>query len=366
MTSLERVKLCFEHKEADRIPIDFGGWLSGIKKSSYEKLCNYLGLSPENWNHYTPDEKILQLFDIDFRRITPDKPDYAVNSVNTDGSFTDEWSITRIWENEDSQIIDFPLKNGDVSTLESFPWPDTSGLGRYDRVLALAQKIHAKGLAVSAQPDISGVFELSCWLCGFDRILLEMALNSEFIHTLFNRITSIQEKFAANYYEIAGSEIEMVQLGDDFGTQGAPFFSPRMYVELIMPCQQRYHRAIKTCTDAYIFHHSCGSIYRLIEKMIESGIQILNPIQVSAAEMDPGRLKKMFGDKLVFHGGIDVQTILPYKKPAEIRDEVKRIIDIMAPGGGYILAPTHNIQSDTPPENIVAMFEAAREFGTYR
>ena len=365
MNSIERVHLTFQHKEADRVPIDFGGWLSGITGSACEKLSTHLGVGDGGCNVYSLAEEILERFDIDFRRVTPKKPDYAASRTNDDGSFTDEWGITRIWENEDDQIVDFPLKDADIAALEEYPWPDASGRGRYDRVLDAAKGIRERSLAVSAQPDISGVFERACWLCGFDRILADMAMNPDFVNALFEKITVLQEKFARNYYSVVGSETDMVQLGDDFGTQRGPFFSPRMYLEMIVPYQKRYHDAIRAHTDAMIFHHSCGSVYRLIESMIEAGVQILNPIQHSAAEMDLAVLKKEFGSALVFHGGIDVQTILPFKSPDEIRDEVKRVLDIMAPGGGYILAPSHNIQSDTPPENVVAMFEAALDFGRY-
>jgi len=219
---------------------------------------------------------------------------------------------------------------------------------------------------VSAQPDINGVFELACWLCGFDRILMAMATDPEFVGALFERITAIQERFAANYYARLGDEAEMVQLGDDFGTQNGPFFSPEMYRELVVPYQRRYHQAIRAGTSAKIFHHSCGSVYRLLEDMIAAGVEILNPVQTNAAEMDLQTLKKEFGARLVFHGGINVQTVLPFARPQQVRDEVKRVIDILAPGGGYVLAPSHNLQGDTPPENVVAMFEAALEFGAYR
>jgi uroporphyrinogen decarboxylase len=365
MDSIERVQLTFRHQEADRVPVDFGGWLSGVKPSAYERLAAHMGMGEGKWNVFSPAEEILEHFQIDFRRVTPAKPDYAQSMRHEDGSFTDEWGITRIIENEDDQIVDFPLAEADVAALDEYPWPDASGRGRYDNVLSEAKAIHERGSAVSAQPDINGIFELACWMCGFDRILMGMAVNPEFVTALFEKITSLQEKFAANYYSVVGGEIDMVQLGDDFGTQKGPFFSPAMYRDMIVPYQKRYHDAIRARTDAMIFHHSCGSVYRLLEDMIDTGVQILNPLQHSAAEMDLATLKKEFGDVLVFHGGIDVQTILPFKTPDEIRDEVKRVLDIMAPGGGYILAPSHNIQEDTPPDNVVAMFEAAMEFGEY-
>jgi len=366
MNSLERVRLCFAHREADRIPIDFGGWLSGIKPSAHRKLAGYLGIGGGQSDGYSPGEDLLRRFQVDFRRVTPDKPEGARARRNPDGSTTDEWGITRVLENEDDQIVRFPLAEADLAALERFPWPDATGQGRYDRVAAAARAIRAQGLAVSAQPDINGVFELACWLCGFDRVLMDMVGDPDFIRALFEKITAIQERFAANYYPKIGGDADMVQLGDDFGTQNGPFFSPDMYRELIVPYQRRYHQAIRAGTSAKIFHHSCGSVYRLLEDMIEAGVEILNPVQTNAAEMDLKTLKKEFGSRLVFHGGINVQTVLPHGTPAEVRDEVKRVIDILAPGGGYVLAPSHNIQGDTPPENVVAMFEAALEFGRYR
>ncbi len=364
MNSLERVRLCFEHREPDRVPIDFGGWLSGIKKSAYDRLTEYLGVEAQ-WSGYSPCEELLQRFGADFRRVTPARPARARPRANPDGSTTDEWGITRVVENEDDQIVDFPLKDADLAALESYDWPDANPEGRYEKVRAAAEEIHARGYAVSAQPDINGVFELSCWLCGFDRVLMDLAMDPEFITALFEKITSLQEKYAANYYSALGDNAEMVQLGDDFGTQNGPFFSPDMYREMIVPCQKRYHAAISSHTNAKIFHHSCGSVYRLLEDMIDAGVEILNPVQTSAAEMDLATLKKEFGSEIVFHGAIDVQTVLPRGKPQDVRDEVKRVLDVLAPGGGYVLAPSHNIQGDTPPENIVAMFEAALEYGVY-
>jgi uroporphyrinogen decarboxylase len=359
------VRRTLNHQEPDRVPIDFGGWLSGIKPSARRRLAEYLGVSEYPAAGLEPGEELQVRLGADFRRVTPTKPPAARTRRNPDGSTTDEWSISRVYENEDDQIVDFPLKEAQVADLDEFPWPDASGLGRYDEVRAEAEALHRRGFAVSAQPDINGVFELSCWLCGFDRMLMDMAMNPEFVRALFEKITQIQERFAANYYSALGDEAEMVQLGDDFGTQNGPFFSPDMYRELVLPYQKRYHVAISAHTSAKIFHHSCGSVYRLLEDMIGAGVEILNPVQTSAADMDPAVLKKEFGDRISFHGGIDVQTVLPRGTPADVRDEVKRVLDVLAPGGGYVLAPSHNIQGDTPPENVVAMFEAALEYGVY-
>src|SRR3989339_410870 len=364
MTHRERVLKCFAHQEADRVPVDFGGWLCGIKPAAYKRLCAYMGVPfKAGDDSYTPSEKILEHFDIDFRRVDAKKPAHAQTRGNPDGSTTDEWGITRIYSSGDNQIVDFVLKNASIADLASYPWPDDSGTGRYEHTYDAAQVLREKGFAVVAQPDIDGVFELSCWLCGFERMLMDIVADLDFVHALFEKITQLQEKFALNYYSACGSLVDMTQFGDDLAMQTGPFFSLEMYRELIVPYQKRYMDAVKKRTQAAIFHHCCGSVYQLIPGLMEAGVQVLNPVQISAADMDPARLKKEFGKQITFHGGIDVQKVLPYKKPQEVRDEVKRILDIMAPGGGYILAPSHNIQDDVPPENIVAMYEAALEFG---
>lgn len=177
--------------------------------------------------------------------------------------------------------------------------------------------------------------------------------------------TTIIKSWTFRFYSKVQNEIDMTQLGDDLAMQTGPFFHPDMYKKSIFPYQKRYVDAIKAHTRAKIFHHVCGSAYKLLPGLIECGVQVLNPVQVSAADMEPARLKKEFGKDLVFHGGIDVQKVLPFGEPQTVKDEVKRIIDTLAPGGGFILAPSHNLQDDIPVENIIAMYEAALEFGGY-
>jgi uroporphyrinogen decarboxylase len=141
--------------------------------------------------------------------------------------------------------------------------------------------------------------------------------------------------------------------------------SPQMYRNLVKPRHKRMNAALKTRSHAKVHYHSCGSVYRVIEHLIEIGIDALNPIQVNARNMEPARLTREFGYRLAFWGAIDTQRVLPYGTPEEVREEVRRVIDVMAPGGGYILASVHNIQAEVPPENIVAMFEEGRSWGSY-
>ena len=165
---------------------------------------------------------------------------------------------------------------------------------------------------------------------------------------------------------MVGDYVDVVMIGDDVAGQEGLLFSPKLWKELIKPVEKRFCQAIKRKTKAYLFFHSCGSVYKLISDFIEMGVDILNPVQVSAKDMDTKRLKVEFGDRITFWGGgCDTGHALPYGKPEDVEREVKRRIADLAPGGGFIFTQVHNIQSEVPPENVVAMFEAVKKYGKY-
>ena len=159
-----------------------------------------------------------------------------------------------------------------------------------------------------------------------------------------------------------GHLVDVVFWGDDYGMQQAPLFRPQLFTELVKPVNQRMVTAIKELSDARVLLHSCGSIAPMIADMIDTGIDALNPVQVSADNMDPAKLKADFGDRLAFWGGIDTQDVLPFRTPAEVGEYVQFIIQTLGEGGGYVLSTVHNIQEQVPPENIVAMFEACLSY----
>ena len=168
--------------------------------------------------------------------------------------------------------------------------------------------------------------------------------------------------------EEIGDLIDIIVQEDDLGQQDRPLMSPQMYRELIKPRHKRIFKYLNENTneDTYLFLHSDGSIYDLMPDLIEIGVDILNPIQVGAAKMDPQNLKKEFGDQITFWGGgVDTQGVLSFGSPDEVREDVKRRIETFAPGGGYVFATIHNIQPEVPAENIVAMWETLQEFGKY-
>jgi uroporphyrinogen decarboxylase len=196
--------------------------------------------------------------------------------------------------------------------------------------------------------------------------MMDMALNPKLAQALAQKLADHYISEQPRYLDAVGGHIQIIEMGDDLGTQRGPQMAPDMYRKIIKPFQRQVYEYAKTHSHLYLFLHSCGSVYRLIPDLIEIGVDILNPVQISAAEMDPARLKRQFGRDLVFWGGgIDTQHVLPHATPEQVREHVRRALEIWAPGGGYVFCQVHNIQADVPSENVVAMFEAALEYGRY-
>jgi uroporphyrinogen decarboxylase len=211
------------------------------------------------------------------------------------------------------------------------------------------------------------LFETAQYLCRTDQLLLELLADRKKIEMLLDRLLEISLAKLAVMLDAAGPYIHVIKINDDFGMQTGPMISPRLFREVFKPRHKSIYDFIhQRQPDVHILLHCCGSIYPLIPDLIEIGLDILNPVQTSTANMDPMQLKREFGDDLVFWGGgIDTQHILPWKTPQEIADDVKRNVEIFAPGGGFVFSHIHNITPDVPPENIIAMFDAFKETRAY-
>jgi uroporphyrinogen decarboxylase len=221
--------------------------------------------------------------------------------------------------------------------------------------------------------EVGGIFEWSWGLRGFERFLLDLVKNPDVACAIMDRFTDIYIENAVRVIEAAGGLLDMVYTYDDVGIQNGPLMSPRLWRQYILPRHQRLNAAIRTATrtrPVKIMYHSCGAVYPFIAAFVdEMGIDILNPLQPRAAGMDMARIKAEFGDRLSFHGAIDIQHTLPHGTPGEVRAEVRERCQVLGgqrPGGGYICASAHYIQADTPLENIVAMYTTQREIAEYR
>jgi uroporphyrinogen decarboxylase len=184
-----------------------------------------------------------------------------------------------------------------------------------------------------------------------------MTLHPEFAKALLGKLGQIWIRIARNALREVGHLVDVVFWGDDYGMQQAPMFRPQLFTDLIKPVNQQMVTTVKEFSDARVLLHSCGSVAPMIPDIIDMGVDALNPVQVSADNMDPAKLKADFGDWLTFWGGIDTQDVLPFKTPAEVGEYVRFIIKTMGKAGGYVLSTVHNIQEQVPPENIVAMFD---------
>jgi uroporphyrinogen decarboxylase len=212
-----------------------------------------------------------------------------------------------------------------------------------------------------------GLLQTVQWLQGFEDSFANLAGNRAFIHKLVDKIAELDLEFWDAFLPEVGQYIDVILYADDFAGQNRLLMSVDMYRDYFKAGYQQIFRLIRRkAPNIHILFHSCGAVYDLIPELIELDIDILNPVQVSAADMDTKRLKKEFGNDITFWGGgVDTQRILPYGTPQQVKDEVKRRIDDLAPGGGFVFNTVHNIQHDVPPENVMAMHEALFEYGVY-
>lgn len=219
--------------------------------------------------------------------------------------------------------------------------------------------------AIVGAPGFNGVWERAWYMMGLQRALEGLLLEPEFMHALLRRITDACKAALGHYLDAVGPYLQIIKLADDLGAQDGPEMSPAVYRRIIKPYHTELFDFVKARTPARLFFHTCGSVYRLLPDLIDAGIEVLNPVQVSAKDMDTARLKAEFGDRLSFMGAIDTQWALPFGTIEDVKREVEHRIADLAPGGGYILCPVHNVQSDVPPENLVAMFHHAQVVGKY-
>lgn len=376
LTARDRVRLALQHKEPDRIPIDIGGHsATSMAPVTYQNLCYHLGLPvPDQVRLMSKalqivylDEPVLQLLGSDCHPLIAPQMLTTGPVAWEGGRLTDEWGVE--WYRPAScayyEVARFPLAGLDVADLHHHPWPDPHDPKRIVGLAEEAKRLAETEYAVIGVPSSLNIFERAMLLRGFEQLLLDMASNKPFIHALFQRLMTFNIAVYDDFLRVAGAQLDAIRVADDLGGTQAPLISPRMYRELLKPYHQEWFKFIKGRTSAKIIMHSDGAIAPLLPDFIDAGIDALNPVQVFANGMDTAWLKREFGDQLTFWGGVDTVNVLPGASQAQVIDEVRRRIEDLAAGGGFVLAGVHNLQSDVSPENILAMVETARTFGHY-
>ncbi|NLE44751.1 MAG: methyltransferase [Chloroflexi bacterium] len=398
----ERVLASLQHREPDHIPIDLGGMRStGIMAVAYNRLKAYLGLTDGQTKMFDlmqqlalPEPTVLDRFHVDvvplprpswgldtdnprwkpwvlpdgspaivpdgFDPIRNERGDWVV--LNSEGVMTSRMPAGGLYFDG----VDHPL--AEATTAEEIENYELSVIS--DSELDWLRSA-ARRLSETTDRAIMGEFggnilESGQGLRGWDRFMIDLALEPKLADALIQKLVDHHLENLSRYLDAVGDTIQIIQMGDDLGTQQGPQLSPAMYRRFIKPAHRQIYDYVKKHSDLFVFLHTCGSIYKLIPDLIEAGVDILNPVQVSAVDMDPARLKHDFGQDVVFWGGgADTQHVLPFADTQEIRDHVRHLIDVFAPGGGFVFCQVHNIQANVPPENVVAMFETAIECGGY-
>jgi len=402
MTSRERVISALSHTQPDRVPIDFGGTnITGITACAYNSLKRYLGTVDGKTRVFdtyqqlgTVDESVRRRFSCDAIGLFLEPSEWRDWTL-PDGAIAEvpkNWNPVR--QDDGSDIVYGPAGKPMLKRLASSYWFSPTGplcpglqsiadIEKYKPVIKvmdrpgyidqtldeLAQR--AKHLYENTDYVVVGaygghIFAASQLLRGMDNFMCDLVLDKRLASALMNTIAEAHMEEFEHYIGAVGPYVQVVQVSDDLGSQIGGQVSLETFRELVRPPMERWYKFMKRKMDAKLFLHSCGSVYQFLPDLIEMGVDILNPVQVSAKDMDTARLKKEFGNEIVFWGGgCDTQTVLPRGTPNDVREEVKRRIDDLAPGGGFVFTQVHNIQPGVPPENIAAAFEAALEFGTY-
>ncbi|MFQ5710827.1 MAG: uroporphyrinogen decarboxylase family protein [Candidatus Geothermarchaeales archaeon] len=377
MNPRDRVLAAIEREEPDKVPLDFGGRVSSIHEVAYEELKRHLGVRDETvlidarGRIALPAESILKRFEIDTRYVYSGKPKPL--KTLPDGSYIDAWGIKRVPAGYyyDVPSDGHPLRNAtEVDELDEYEWP--APLEAFNINLkeleGRARSLYEKTSFAVVYPytRMTGFFMQSWFMRGIENFFIDLKRNPDFACRLMDKVLEISLKATEEVVEAVGNYVDVFCVGDDLAMQDGPLISLDTFRRLIKPRHKRLLDTIKRRTDAKIFFHTDGSSSYYFDDLVEIGVDIVNPVQVSAAHMDTRVLKERYGQKLCFWGAIDTQRVLPYGTPQDVEEEVKRRIRDLAPGGGYVLCAVHNIQPRVPPQNVCAMYEAAMKYRSYR
>ena len=366
MNSKERTLAALRGQEPDRVPV----YVTVVSEMA-DRLSQATGLPVHNCDAYLTNRishaELLTALGNDVVGIGSTAPPDRSTRTRADGFRVDEWGfVYRPVPHAYGvyyEIVERPLKGiTSARELAGYRVPDPYAPGRFDVAREHSAR-YGKEYALLGVIECT-VFEMTWNLVGLEQFLTDMALRKDYVEPLLDQVTDYS----------TGVGLELIQLGadvmltgDDLGMDTGPMMSLPMWREYLKPRLKRVFDAYKTANpDVILAYHTCGSVVPFIDELIEIGMQVLNPLQVTAHAMDPAALKEKYGRRLAFFGGIDQRQVLPKGTPEDVEVEVRRRVSQLGQGGGYILAPTHDVQSDTPVENVLALFEAARKWGGLR
>jgi len=378
MNSRERVLCALNHKEPDRIPLDLGsGHCCKFTKYFYVKLLDYFGIKDEQleicslpYQVVYASDKVLDLLKGDVRnpRLKPIKPPnpYSKKWEDDESYYArNEWGTLYRMPKQKAlyfDLYDTVLKNSEsLEEDQKFVWPVPEKFDKKDRK-ELEDYRKAGFATMITEVFGNGFLQTGPLVWGFENWLAMLLAEPERCIPFMEKLLEKKIEYYNNLFEVYGGLIDTTAEPDDFGTQRGTFISPKLIREMMMPLHKKLNAHIKSKQDVKIMLHTCGSVYDILPDIIEAGYDILNPVQITATNMEPEKLKKEFGKDIVFWGGgINTQATLPNGTPQQVRDETKRLIDTFAPGGGFVFSTVHNVQDDVPVENFMAMWETFQD-----
>ena len=383
-SSYERVKAALEHKEPDRIPFDIGGTMvTGINIRALRNLKNYLGMPGEIklWDKVTQlaetGSDVIEKLGIDVKNVGPDQPSKPglakdLGLEDEHYSIIDEFGIGWQMPVNGGHYYDLylhPLADAEsIKDIENYRWPDPLDPERFSGLKEKVENVVYKEKKACVMGRMSaGMWEHATWMTGHEKFFMDMLLNKKLIHAIMEKMLELKIKYWGQYLDIVGENTMVVSTADDLGTQNSLLVSLKMYKELIWPYHKKLFEFIKKRAKGkvYIFFHNDGAIMETIPLLIEAGIDILNPFQVNCKGMDTKIFKKEFGKDLTIWGGSCNPVTLEFGSPQDVREDTKKRIDDLAPGGGFVFASIHIIQGGVPPENIMTWWETLQEHGKY-
>ncbi len=385
MNSRDRIFKTLNHEEPDRVPFDLAGstW-TGITNTAYQNLRTFLGMELEEpeWSDViqqivVPDDEMLEKLNVDTRGIFPlTSHNWDVYSkLKNRGDYLeyfDEWGFTHHFPKNGHwfSLVKHPMDAIDFEQeglVETYSWPDAANKQRFAGLREKAIQFREQGKIVMTKGLCAGLFEMHQRVRGMENAMLDPFLFPVNSDKLIGKLADLKMEFWNAAINELGDEVDIAGEGDDYGTQQSQLISPEQFREYYKPHFLRVLSFIKEkAPHIKIIFHSCGNVRPIIPDLIEMGVDILNPIHINATGMEPVQLKKDFGRDIVFWGGgVDTQNVLPSGTVEDVKDNVHRNIEALAPGGGFVFNTVHNIQAEVPPENIMAMWKTLQKFGKY-
>ena len=386
MNSRERVNVTLNHKEPDKVPIDLGGNQSSIHIIAYKKLLEYLEIEDDNIQYadfvqqiVRPCEEVLDRFQIDIRYIKPLGGMIRVQDMEPvyEGKYIGDYDQFGVFwgDRAEKDLVDIlyydpvihPFADfKSVSDVKNYNWPNGLDKSPFIGLKDYAKEMQEKTEFALSTPPVGCIYEYCTFLFGFTKTLRYLKTKPEILVSAMEELLKYWTDYVTTFLGEVGNFLDVVCINGDVAEQAGPIMSIKLYEKLIKPLERKLSSRIRRLVDAKINYHSCGSIAQFIPHFTEIGYNVVNPVQISAHDMEPCSLKKRFGSKMSFWGGLcNSQKTLPFGTPEQIREEVRINIECLKPEGGFVASPIHNITAEVPPQNIVAMFDAANEFKSY-